>query len=255
MKPLSNYHPHSVREAVESLLACMEEEDRDYILSKDIDDLVAESHMGLALEIRNEWIYSGDLGGPDAPGRIQPLFLDPDSLSSKVVEDFFATVQAQAGKEEFFCRYPDCPASEPIERLDLVMKREFAEAILRGEKTVEYRDYSQHYCSRLYDSKVTGYESHIADEDMDDFVDFARPLRKVESIHFHDYNNSWFLDVKVEDNWTVSVVREEVEMLSEEYGSDELMPLLEELEARGAQERPLFFYFALGEVIGTSLQD
>ena len=160
----------------------------------------------------------------------------------------------QEDRRKFFEKYPDCKVSEPIECLSLVMRKEFAEAILRGEKTVEYRDYSQYYQNRIYDWKLMEYAERIAQEDMDDFVDFARPLRKVKMIHFHNYNNTWFLDVEVIDTWTVAVVRTEVEMLKREYNSDELFELLEDLEAKKATDRPIFFYFALGKVLGTDLK-
>ena len=41
-----------------------------------------------------------------------------------------------------FCKKYNAPACEPIKVLDLIMRREFAEEILRGEKRVEIRQFS-----------------------------------------------------------------------------------------------------------------
>lgn len=156
-------------------------------------------------------------------------------------------------KKAFFEKYPEVKRSENIKCLDLLLKKEFAEAIIKGEKTVEFRDYSKHYQDRLYDKALLEYgEKNIPVEDMDDFVDFARPLRKVESIHFHNYNNSWSLDVEVIDNWTIAVNKDEVKNLQMDYDCHELDALLEDLEKQKAKDRPIFFYFALGKVLFVS---
>lgn len=163
--------------------------------------------------------------------------------------------QIEAEKKAFFEKYPHVKRSEPIKVLNLIMKKEFAEAILKGEKTVEFRAYSQHYSDRLYDKNLMNVVAEtIADEDMNDFVDFARPLREVETIHFHNYNNSWHLDVECVDNWTVAVVDEEVKDLRDTFGCTELDEMLAEMNARKEKNRPVFFYFAIGKVLDTDLK-
>jgi len=162
--------------------------------------------------------------------------------------------QAKAERAAFFAKYPECPISDEIECLNLIMKREFAEAILRGEKTVEYRSYSQHYCNRLFDKKVQAYEPNIADEDIADFEDFAAPLRVVKKIHFHNYENSWWLDVEVVYNYICAPCKDDVDAIESEYGDSELREMQEEFDKKKTRtERPLFFFFALGEVLGTNL--
>lgn len=158
-------------------------------------------------------------------------------------------------RESFFRKYPDCPVSEPIKSLNLVMRREYAEAIVRGEKKVEYRAFSPHYESRLYDKKVVAYgDAHIADEDIQDFFDFAVPLRIVEKIHFHPYDNSWSLDVECIGNGTATPCKDDVEFLEEEYGDTELKDMQREFDSRNeATERPIFFFFALGKILESNL--
>lgn len=80
---------------------------------------------------------------------------------------------------------------QTAEAFDLIMKKEFAYQILRGQKAIEFRDFSTHYCKRF-----------LADAKKLEFKD-------LHAIHFHDYNNTWFLDVKM-------------------YGGVALMPLIEE---------------------------
>lgn len=65
-----------------------------------------------------------------------------------------------AAQNEFMEKYK-APACEPIEVLDLVMRREFAEAILSGEKKVEVRNGSEHYFNRLTDKKVNQWMTNI----------------------------------------------------------------------------------------------
>lgn len=156
---------------------------------------------------------------------------------------------------EFFEKYPEAPISEPIKCLNLIMKKEFAEAILRGEKTVEYRSYSKHYCDRLWDKKVTDWgDANVAPEDMDNFLYICEPLRWVEKIHFHNYNNSWFLDVTVKNVLTVPVTRDNVDVLKEEYGSDELEEMCNDLDRRKEKNRPLFFVFPIDKILDTNLK-
>ena len=162
--------------------------------------------------------------------------------------------QAKAEKKEFFEKYPGCPESQPVRCLNLIMKKEFAEAIVRGEKTVEFRSYSKHYCDRLFDEKVVAYRDRIKEEDIDDYEDFAKPLRLVDKIHFHPYNNSWWLDVEVIDNGIVAPSKEDAELLRDEYNSNELMELYEDCMKKNLKERPLLFYFAIGDILDTNLK-
>ena len=100
--------------------------------------------------------------------------------------------QWNAAMDEFLEKY-HAPESEPIDLLNLIMRREFAEAILSGEKKVEIRTCSKHYFNRLTDKKVDKWmEEHCNDEDMDmeAFDEFTCSNRPVRSIHFHNYNVS-----------------------------------------------------------------
>ncbi|MCR4619119.1 MAG: hypothetical protein K5633_00310, partial [Paludibacteraceae bacterium] len=79
------------------------------------------------------------------------------------------------------------------------------------------------------------------------------PLRVVKKIHFHDYNNSWFLDVECVGNDVVSVTDEDVKFLREGFGCTELDEQLSHLQATCEENRPMYFYFVIGQVIETNL--
>ena len=50
----------------------------------------------------------------------------------------------EEGMDNFLKEHPDYPMPEPVECLNLIMKRENALAIINGEKKVEFRAYTQH---------------------------------------------------------------------------------------------------------------
>jgi len=162
--------------------------------------------------------------------------------------------QWQAKREAFFAAHPDLPRPKDIECLNLIMKKDFALKILHGEKKVEFRAYGKHYHERLIDKDVANYiEKHpeLPQEEIDEFVDV---FRRVKKIHFYNYNNSWHLDVKCDDNYILAVTRPNVEWLQTEFNCHEFDEMLADFERRKDNLRPLVFYFVCGEVIDTNLE-
>ena len=174
-------------------------------------------------------------------------------LQARFDEDPNVFLEAQ---DEFFKTHPDVPRPEPVECLNLVMKKEFAMQILSGEKKVEIRSYSPHYIDRLYDKKVLEYEREHWDDELlrMQMMDFNDSVRAVKKIHFHNYNNSWYLDVECVENTAASVCDADVVYLREEYGCHDFDEMLADFNRRKTKDRPLFFYFVIGEILGTNLQ-
>lgn len=142
--------------------------------------------------------------------------------------------------------------AEPLEVLNLVMRKQFAQEIIQGKKKIEFRAYSEHYSSRLYDKEVLQYMQLHKNES--EIIDQCDPLREVRAIHFHNYDNTWFLDCECELNDVVAVTDDDVKYLQDEYGCHDLDEQLSQLKAVGENNRPMYFYFVLGKVINTNLQ-
>lgn len=156
----------------------------------------------------------------------------------------------------FFEQRPDVPRPKRIKKLDLVMKKECALEILSGRKAVEIRKYSDFYVSRMYDKAVLDFEENNWDNELLrlQMLDFNDSVRAVETIHFHDYGKTWFLDVECTENNTVVLVDDQVEYLRDEFGFHEFDDELAELNARGEDKRPLYFYYVIGKILDTDLR-
>lgn len=137
------------------------------------------------------------------------------------------------------------------------MSRENAEKILSGEKTVEFRDFKEHYGRMILDKRVLKWrednDAVLTDEDLA----YADPVRPVQTIHFYDYNKTWSLDVTVKETGIICVNADDVKMLQERFGCHEQDGNLVILDAKSIpdNERPLFFYFAINTIIHSTLTD
>lgn len=147
------------------------------------------------------------------------------------------------------------PKAQPkaVACLNLIMKREFAEKILKGEKKLEFRAYTQHYVDRLIDKDVDNYLADHEGKEDDDLHTFAEVVRPVLKIHFHNYSNSWHLDVECTNNFIMPIAEPWVKNIQDTFGCHEMDEMLADLEKRKAKDRPLFFVFALGKVLDTDL--
>lgn len=168
--------------------------------------------------------------------------------------NFKTSEEYAAARDKFFESHPDAPEAKDVECLSLIMRREYAEQILRGEKPLEFRQYSEFYVKRLIDPDVADYiGAHIDD---DEVVVFCNDIRQVKNIHFHNYNNSWFLDVECDFNDAFSITKHDIEFLQNKYGVHDFDDDLKLMEKANLpqNERPWLFYFVCGKVLDTNLE-
>jgi hypothetical protein len=162
-------------------------------------------------------------------------------------EEFFAA------QEEFYKKHPEVPRAKEIECLNLIMKKEYAQQIVEGTKKLEFRNYTDFYTKRLVDEDVARYIQEHQDDD--EAMAFCNDIRQVKKIHFYSYSNTWHLDVEVECTDIFSLVKEDMEMLHEDYGVHDFDSTFEMYEKGGipAEERPWIFYFVIGKVLDSNL--
>lgn len=159
-----------------------------------------------------------------------------------------------AAQDKFFERY-HAPRSKPIEMLDLVLSREEADEIIKGERKVVVRPFSYSYFHYLTDHFVDEWMTEHRDSfgmDMEAFKEFMCATRPVTKIHFHDKNNTWFLDVTCIENALIWLTLENVRDLNRRYNCKDLnrqVIMVENLDS--SDEWPMFYYFALGHILQT----
>ena len=157
--------------------------------------------------------------------------------------------------DEFMTRY-NAPQCEPIKQLDLLLSREEADEILQGERKVVVRPFNKQYIESLTDHHVDEWMIAHRDSfgmDMEAFNEFMCATRPVEKIHFHDAQNTWYIDVTCWENALVSVNHKNIQDLNDRFGCKDLNRLFMKV-ANGKDvhsEPPLYYYFAIGDVIGT----
>lgn len=150
--------------------------------------------------------------------------------------------------KEIHKKHPDLPLSKPIEVLNLIMKREFAEEIVRGEKILEFRSVSDFYWKRLVDKEMDEYLLKHTDDKLL-MKHFPIGIRPVHRIHFFNYNKTWSLDVEVLENWILTIDKVGIEILHKEYNCNDWDEVYEDAKKAGDNLYPQIFYFHVGKIL------
>lgn len=108
------------------------------------------------------------------------------------------------------------------EAFDLIMKKEFAYQILRGVKKLEFRKVTTNYCAKFFKRYKPSDRKH---------PDYFVP-KDVGCLHFHDYGNTWFLDIGIEYVDLIGLHPEYREYLHK-YGHHEYDAIIDDVEKRG----------------------
>lgn len=135
-----------------------------------------------------------------------------------------------------------------VEAYALVMKKEYALEILKGSKTVEFRTTSKKYDGMFLDKTILKINETLRKQGRDD--ECESPFRTdIEAIHFYPYNNSWHLDVAIDEIGIVEISEEGAKFLAEEFGCHEFDDEWQQFADLPEDEIPLVYYIHICEVI------
>lgn len=155
-----------------------------------------------------------------------------------------------------------------IERLDLTLRRVYAEQIVAGTKKVEYRWPIPFWNSKLENEEVAQFiekredefkqiiDEHFSDINPEDLSDntiaqILPMIKRVHTIHFHNYNpNGWRLDVECTYNNFCTPDNVGREWLHS-FGSYEQDEEFDEWERNNTpiEEREGYYFFAIGKIL------
>lgn len=140
-----------------------------------------------------------------------------------------------------------------VEAFDLIMQKKFAKEIISGKKKVEFRSFSPYYIDRFMDKAVAKRNEKAGLQWGDE--GFEDDFKAIEAIHFHDYNNSWFLDVTIGSIGMFCVDTQDID----EYAGD--YPEFEDYRADAIkndelpeEDRPMLFYLLIEKIVATNLK-
>lgn len=126
-----------------------------------------------------------------------------------------------------------------VEAFDLIMRKEFAFDIIEGRKRIEFRSLSPFYTRRFLDISGKGKNEKVAFKDVD-------------YVHFHDYGNTWFLDVRISDIGFFDLSEKSLASMHE-YGHHDFDEMA--VEYRGREDEVNMFGLLIESVLGTSLMN
>lgn len=134
------------------------------------------------------------------------------------------------------------PTGAQAESFDLIMRKEFAYQIIDGVKKLEFRALSNFYVSRYL---------HKLPDGMYKWKD------EIEFLHFHDYNNSWFLDVHIEPIRHKPIHPSSAEFFHSygHYELDEDMQEFAKFSEDDSENVPLIFCIPVDAIVNTNLVD
>jgi hypothetical protein len=137
---------------------------------------------------------------------------------------------------------------QQVQAYDLIMRKEHALEIIAGRKPLEIRAFSDHYC-RMFDDKAqqTKNEKLRKEGREDECID---PIRTdIAYVHFHNYNNSWSLDVAIDEIGCEKMDQEGVEFLATEFGFHDYDNEWRQYVGKPDDEVPMFFWIHIDEVV------
>lgn len=143
--------------------------------------------------------------------------------------------------------------NQQVEAYDLLLKKEFALDIIEGRKKVEIRSFSDYYISRFLDKKIMAQNDKAGLKPFDD--GYQNEFRQdIHYIHFHNYNNTWFVDVEIEGIGMCVMDSQDIEPLVEDFPEmAEYLPDARKNDELPEEDKPMIFYIVLADIIAHNL--
>lgn len=139
--------------------------------------------------------------------------------------------------------------AQPLRKVNLIMKKEFAKEILKGEKGIEWRPASDHYVSRLIDPNV--YEFiNLHEHENDDVAFCISDLRLPTVIHFYSYSNTWHLDVICDEIERIPCTKENAQKFKDEFNDEYVESVIK--STKHLEFTPCVFALHIGKVLSHS---
>ena len=127
----------------------------------------------------------------------------------------------------------DPETGKEYEAVSLVLCKQYAQEIMKGEKTVEFRAVESDRNFSLF-----------AETNEDGKWNFKR----VRAIHFYVYNKSFELDVIIDANGVVSPCKKGVELMHQ-FGCNELDEEADKYEGVPLNKIPMYFWFHIAKIV------
>lgn len=134
---------------------------------------------------------------------------------------------------------------QPVEAFRLIMQKNNALDILSGKKKLEIRSFTDNYISMFCDSKLLKEQEKLAKKGEDVFIEDA--FKDVEYVRFTNYNQSWFLDVKIGEMGLAQMTKDWIQGLAEDFDFHDLDNEWQQYEK--SDEVPNFFYLEISEIV------
>jgi hypothetical protein len=145
---------------------------------------------------------------------------------------------------------------KPVEAYHLIMKKENALDILKGKKKVEIRTFSDKYLSMFIDQeKYKEYQEKLKEPDFqgvdeNGVLEFDKTIRTdIKHIYFTNYNKTWSLVVKIHSFYTLSMIKDDIAFLAENFDFHDYDNEWQQFEGKELDEVPAFFAIYLDKVI------
>jgi hypothetical protein len=137
---------------------------------------------------------------------------------------------------------------EEIEAYSLIMRKENALDILRGNKIIETRAFSSKYEKMFTDFYQLEENEKLRKAGREDE---CQPILRtdIEAVHFYSTGASWTLDVAIDEIGIGEVTEEGIKFMHEEFDFHDFDDQLEMFKKNPPKEIPLFYYLHICEII------